>query len=142
MNARVVFDTSTLVGAIFRAGSVPDQALQQALGSFELCICAKVLAELRAVLSKPRFDRCITIEAREAFLELLRRNGTSFLIGESELSGVDPPCRDSSDNFVLALALAAKADFLVSSDHDLLVLNPWRGIPILTPSEFVAQFST
>ena len=30
---------------------------------------------------------------------------------------------------------------IISSDQDLLVLNPWRGIPILTPAQFVAQFS-
>jgi hypothetical protein len=53
---------------------------------------------------------------------------------------LDPPCRDKKDNFILALALVAQADAIVRSDHDLLALHPWNGIPILTPAQFVAQF--
>lgn len=142
MNLRVVFDTSTLVGAILRAGSVPARALQSVLYSFELYVCAESLAALQNSLSKPRLERYITAEARQAFLDLLRRNGESYVIGESELARVDPPCRDANDNFILALALAAQADAIVSSDNDLLVLHPWREIPILNPAEFMAQFST
>ena len=37
----------------------------------------------------------------------------------------------------LALALAAEAEVIVSSDEDLLVLHPWRGISILNPAEFI-----
>lgn len=46
-------------------------------------------------------------------------------------------CRDEKDNKYLELALAAAATMIVSSDHDLLALNPWRGIPIVTPAEYV-----
>jgi predicted nucleic acid-binding protein len=52
---------------------------------------------------------------------------------------VDPPCRDPKDNQFLALALVAEANLLISSDEDLLVLHPWRGIPIVTPALFLAQ---
>ena len=56
---------------------------------------------------------------------------------------IESACRDPKDNhfLALALALAAEADVLVSSDEDLLVLHPWRGIPIITPAEFLARFS-
>lgn len=49
-------------------------------------------------------------------------------------------CRDAKDNKYLELALAAQADTIVSSDHDLVVLDPWRGIRILTPADYVARF--
>lgn len=140
MNLRVVFDTSTLVGAALHESSVPDQALQRTLASFELCISAETLTELQSARSKPRLARYITVEARQAFVDVLRRNGTGYVVGESNLARVDPPCRDAKDNFILALALTANANIIVSSDHDLLVLNPWRGIPILTPAELVKQF--
>jgi predicted nucleic acid-binding protein len=58
---------------------------------------------------------------------------------EAASAALDPPCRDASDNFILTLALACRADAIVSSDQDLLVLNPWNGIPILTPAQFLAQ---
>jgi uncharacterized protein len=38
---------------------------------------------------------------------------------------------------VLELALSGEADYVVSGDQDLLVLNPFRGIPILTPRDFL-----
>ena len=46
-------------------------------------------------------------------------------------------CRDPKDNKYLELALAAGAHFIVSSDDDLLVLDPWRGIRILRPVDYV-----
>ena len=47
-------------------------------------------------------------------------------------------CRDAKDNRYLELALAASADIIVSGDQDLLVLDPWRGVRILSPAAFVA----
>jgi predicted nucleic acid-binding protein len=46
-------------------------------------------------------------------------------------------CRDKKDNKYLELALAAGASTIVSSDDDLLVLDPWRGIRILKPGDYV-----
>ena len=45
--------------------------------------------------------------------------------------------RDLADNIFLELAVDGHADYLVSGDKDLLVLNPFQGIPILTPAEFL-----
>ncbi len=46
-------------------------------------------------------------------------------------------CRDPTDDKFLELAVNGQADFIVSGDADLLVLNPFRGIPILSPATFV-----
>jgi hypothetical protein len=54
---RVVFDTSTLVSAALRVGSVPHQALVHALHIGDVCVCASTLAELDEVLMRPKFDR-------------------------------------------------------------------------------------
>ena len=48
--------------------------------------------------------------------------------------------RDAKDNQYLELALAAGATTIVSSDADLLDLDPWRGIRIVTPSAYVSRF--
>ena len=45
-------------------------------------------------------------------------------------------CRDPEDVKILGLALSAHADFIVTGDQDLLVLNEFRGIPIVTPRSF------
>jgi uncharacterized protein len=50
-------------------------------------------------------------------------------------------CRDPNDNKFLELAVAGNADYIVTGDKDLLVLNPFRNIRIITPKEFLAQFN-
>ncbi len=46
-------------------------------------------------------------------------------------------CRDSDDDKFLELAVSQKVTCIVSGDQDLLVLNPFQGIPILTADEFL-----
>jgi putative PIN family toxin of toxin-antitoxin system len=134
---RVVFDTSTLVSAALRVGSVPHQALLRALAGGEVCVSMSTLAELDTVLSRPKFDRYQTPALRMAFAALLRHRAALFAVSAAHEANVQPPCRDPQDNKFLALLLACEADVLVSSDADLLILHPWQGIPILTPAAFI-----
>jgi putative PIN family toxin of toxin-antitoxin system len=96
---------------------------------------------LEQVLDRGKFDRYRTRESRRAFVATIRQRSHLFAVELADLSAVDPPCRDPRDNQFLALALVAEADVLVSSDEDLLVLHPWRGIPIVRPAEFLAGFA-
>ena len=74
-----------------------------------------------------RFGAAIT------FSRLLRNTAIWF---EPAVSLTD--CRDPKDDKYLELALAAGAEIIVSSDDDLLVLHPWRGVQILRPAEYLA----
>ncbi len=139
MTLRVAFDTSTLVSAALRIGSVPYQALSLALATCDLCASLETLTELEQVLNREKFDRYLDRPLRQEFVALIRRNSRLFLIDDLGPSALDPSCRDHQDNKFLALALAANTDLLVSSDQDLLVLSPWRQIQILTPGEFLAS---
>ncbi|WP_459868116.1 putative toxin-antitoxin system toxin component, PIN family [Endothiovibrio diazotrophicus] len=49
-------------------------------------------------------------------------------------------CRDPKDNKFLELAVAGGASALITGDQDLLALHPFRGIPILAPADFLAQY--
>lgn len=135
---RVVFDSSTLIGAALRIGSVPHQALLKALFSCTVCASIGTMAEIEEVLNRSKFDRYLTRDKRQKFLGNLRRRARLFEVQNVSTIAIDPPCRDPRDNQFLALALEAEADAIVSSDEDLLVMNPWRGILILSPSEFLA----
>lgn len=136
---RVVFDTSTLVGAALRVESQPHRALAHALQEGEVCVSSATLAELDQVLMRPKFDRYQPTETRREFAALLRRRAALFVVSETQLSSVNPACRDPKDNQFLALLQACAADVLVSSDADLLVLHPWHGVPILTPAAFLEK---
>lgn len=138
MSRHIILDTSTLVSAALRTGSVPYQALIAALGAWDLCASAATLAELERVLMHRKFDRYLNRTLREEFVALIQRNAHLFAVRDEDIVKITPPCRDPKDNQFLALAIAAEAETIVTSDDDLLVLNPWRGIPILSPSEFLA----
>ncbi len=134
---RVVIDTSTLVSAALRVGSVPHQALFKALGACEHCASSATLDELEQVLKRDKFDRYLDAKTRFAFVVLVRQYTHLFAVLDADELNVQPACRDPKDNKFLALALVCEADAIICSEHDLLALNPWRSIPVLTPAGFV-----
>jgi putative PIN family toxin of toxin-antitoxin system len=141
MTVKVVFDTSCLISAALRPFSIPDQAVTAALTTCQLCVSIDGLEELDEVLHRQRFNSYVGLDARIAFLETIRTHSQVFAVTEGILSEVKGHCRDANDSFILALALSAQASVIVSGDYDLLVLNPWRGIPIMKPAQFLEQFS-
>ena len=138
MLRRVVLDTSTLVSAALRAGSIPHQALLKALASCELCTSSATLNELEQVLKRDKSDLYLDAQTRLSFVTLIGQHTHLFGVSKADELRVQPACRDPQDNKFLALALVCEADAIISSDNDLLVLTPWRSIPILTPAGFVS----
>lgn len=139
MKRKVVVDTSTLISAAIRPDSVPHRVLLAAVDQCEVCASIDTLSELDEVLARPKFNQYLDAEARQEFMSLVHEHFRLFSalpLGPGELS---PSCRDPRDDKFLALALAAQASVIVSSDDDLLALHPWRGIPILTPAEFLTR---
>ena len=139
MSRGVVFDTSTLVSAALRVGSIPYQALLEALAGYDLCACMETIAELEEVLDREKFDRYLDGPSRREFVALIRRNSRLFSIEDVDPASIKPSCRDVKDNKFLALTLVAETDLLVTSDEDLLVLRPWHGLRMITPGEFLSQ---
>lgn len=136
---RVVFDTSTLVGAALKPGSVPHQALGHALARCDVCASAQTWLELERVMQRKRLDRYLAHTARMEFAALLRQSMHFFAVTPADEAALQPRCRDAKDDKFLALVQVCEADALVSSDDDLLVLSPWRGVPVLRPAEFLAH---
>jgi putative PIN family toxin of toxin-antitoxin system len=129
-----VFDTNVVVSAALLAGSIPRQAFDKALDEGRLLISVPVLLELSEVLSRKKLDKYLLEEERMRFLIALLKEAELV-----EITEVVTDCRDVKDNKFLELAVSGKADYIVSGDEDLLVLNPFRGIPILTPREFLSD---
>jgi putative PIN family toxin of toxin-antitoxin system len=129
----IVFDALTLVGAALKPDSIPEQALLRAADVDVFALSAAIDAEIAEVLGRPRFAHAIPLAARRHFLRILRDSAVWF---EPAVRIAD--CRDAKDNKYLELALAAGAETIVSSDLDLLVLDPWRGVRILRPAAYLA----
>lgn len=129
---RFVFDTNVLVSALLLTDSVPGQALARAMKSGTLLISSDFVRELANVLGRDKFDRYIVRDERDRFLEALVRE--SELVEATERVRV---CRDPEDNRILELAVNGDAGVIVTGDRDLLVLNPFRGVRIAKPAEFL-----
>ena len=131
-NPRVVFDTNAIVSALLFHERSPRQALQQALTRGEWLLNPDVTEELAAVLRREKFDRYVTRKLREDFLRILIQKAVFVEITESIQA-----CRDPKDDKFLELAVSGKASHVISGDDDLLALNPFRDISILTPTQFL-----
>jgi len=133
---RVVLDTNVLVSAALRNGSPPHRTLLKARMQGRLLASEETLAEFRSVLLRDKFDRDVDRALREELLQEYEQLCTLVPIP-------DPPriraCRDPRDNKFLEVAVHGKADLIVTGDRDLLDLNPFHGIAILTPAEYLER---
>ncbi len=127
-----VFDTNVLVSAVLFERSVPRQAFDHALVRGRVLLSVETLAELASVLARPKFDRYLHAEERERFLVALVREAVLVEVHE-EIHA----CRDPRDDKFLEVAVSGGADRIISGDDDLLILSPFRGIPILPPADFL-----
>ena len=132
---RLVLDTNTAISGLLWHGT-PGKLIDAARAkSVLLCTSAVLLAELRGVLTRVKFAKQ---------LETRGLNAVGVFDGYAALTAIVIPAiihptviNDPSDDAVLACALAAKADLIVSGDRDLLTLKSFREIPIVTAAEAV-----
>lgn len=141
MTRRAVIDTSTLVSAVIRPDSIPHRVWLLAQQSCEILASSETFAESESVLHRKQLERYVDASTRDEFLSVFKSTVLWVEVSAADRLAVEPPCRDSKDNMFLALAAVGHANVIVSSDQDLLVLNPWRGIAILTPAQFLAEFN-
>ncbi|MBL8503659.1 MAG: putative toxin-antitoxin system toxin component, PIN family [Rhodocyclaceae bacterium] len=136
---RAVIDTNVLVSGLLWHGA-PHTLLEQVrAGSLTLVSSPALLAELENVIGRAKFDAILTRSAtsREDTLNELRQ--LAEVIEPPPLP--QPVCRDPDDDQVLALALAARVDLIVSGDEDLLALDSFQGIPIVSPAQAVLRIT-
>jgi len=136
---RVVVDVNVFVSGLLRPQGRPGQLLRLwQSGRFDLLYSLALLEELTAVVARPRLQR-LGLRPTDAHVvvEYLTEFGVLVLPAESVTV-----CRDPKDNHILEIALAARADAIVSGDSDLLTLHGFQGISILAPSDFLAFFPT
>ena len=132
---RVVFDTSTLIGVMLKPQSLPAQVFYHAAKYHRLVASSETIDELVEVTLRDKLDR---FRKREERLTVLAYYQSLVMV--VPITEVMTDCRDEKDNKFLSAAVSGQVDLLVSSDDDLLVLNPYRGIPVLTPRQYAEQF--
>lgn len=134
---RVVLDTGVFVSTLLVKEGVPAQVFAAwRARRFQLVISTAIIDELRGTLAKPRIRKRerFTEEEVSTLVELLEQD-TLLVPALADLSDIE--IRNPNDLMVLATAANGEADIIVAGDKDLLVLGIFRGIPILTPRQFL-----
>lgn len=127
---RFVFDTNVLISALLLSDSKPRRALNIALANGKLLLSFETLAELYQVLGRKQFRKYVDEESIRTFIAALAR--------EAEWVDVDVhlvACRDPKDDKFLELAVSGTATHIVTGDFDLLALDPFQDIRIITPDD-------
>jgi len=125
---KIVLDANVVIAA-FAARGLCESILELCFHSHDLLLCEDLLDEiLRNLHQKINLPGGIV----EDIGKLLRENASIV----SPIPLAADICRDPDDVKILGLAIAAHADCIVTGDKDLLILEKFQGIPILTPRSF------
>jgi len=133
---RVVVDTNVLISAALKDTSLPALAVRIVEGQGTLLKSVATEQQLIGVMARPYLATLIAPATRGWILGLLAKAEPVPIIQRIAA------CRDPTDDKFLELAVSGNADLILSGDADLLVLDPFRGMPILAPAAFVARAGT
>ena len=131
---RVVLAINVFISGALSTTSTPADALEKAIEQGQLLTSTATLRELIERLLSAKFDPYVSREKRAALLVRL-----GALIEMAEIVETVQASRDPKDDKFLDVAVNGRADVIVTGDRDLLALNPYRGIAILTPGDNISR---
>jgi uncharacterized protein len=129
---RFVIDTNMLMSSILIASSVSDRAFKKAKNSGILLFSEETFEELQQVITRPKFDKYVSISIRAEFIARLRKESIQIEITERIAT-----CRDSKDDKFLEVTVNGSANCIITGDQDLLILHPFRDVAIISPAQFL-----
>ncbi|MBI2118684.1 MAG: putative toxin-antitoxin system toxin component, PIN family [Elusimicrobia bacterium] len=124
---RIVFDSNILVAAFATRGLCNE--------IFELCLVQHQIFLSGGILQEVKKTLGVKIHLPEKRVQEIIKflQSKTTLVQPSECD--KKQCRDPNDLFVLGTAASARADLLISGDHDLLILKQYGNTKIVTPRE-------
>lgn len=132
LQGRWVLDTNLLVSRLLVPSGPAARAVDHALERGILLVSEATLEELVHVVARPKFDPYVSTAERQQFIRLLG--------GIARIVNITTPitaCRDPKDDKFLEVAIHGEADAIVTGDEDLLALDPFHGIRIVRPVDFL-----
>ncbi len=131
-----VVDTSCFISANLIANSTSAICFDRILRLGRIAMSDSILTEYTEVIYRKKLDKYLTQSKRIAILTALEKNAVFFNVVEK----IDS-CEDKKDNMFLELAVACNASCIISGDFHLLVMHPFRKIPILNPTDFLVSYN-
>ncbi len=114
---------------------MPRRVANWVIRNCEILMSRAVYSETSEVLNRPKFQKYFPDREPDTLLAQIEAVAQKVEISEKIVA-----CRDPKDDMYLELAVAGKADCIITGDKALKDLHPFRGIPILTAAEFKEQF--
>jgi putative PIN family toxin of toxin-antitoxin system len=130
---RAVIDTNVLASGIFWKGTPLKVIEAWTDGKIKLIVSGEILIEYERVLTI--LNKKAQLQNFDQILELINLNAELV----NPVAFTRPVCRDKDDDKFLAAALGGNAQYIVTGDDDLLVLNGHQGLKIMKPKEFLGQ---
>jgi len=131
---RALFDTNVLLAAFLTEGVCEKLLTRARKRHFDLITCPFILHEFERILVR-KFSA--TKQEKETALALIAEAARDVVEPSETPVGA---CRDKDDDNILACAVEAAAEYLVTGDKDLLLMKTFKGIRIVTPREFELLF--
>ena len=131
---KAVFDTNILIAAFLTEGLCSGLLIRARKRNFDLVLSDDIIREFKNTLTR-KFKISsadvseITSIVTEAVSEIIDKT-----------IPIARTCRDQDDDMIIACAVSATADYIVTGDEDLLVLKRYKNIVIINPRNFEALF--
>lgn len=126
----IVIDSSVWISALQFDGT-PWFAIQKALNSGQFAVCDQIVDEIiRTLTEKMRWElKRIREDLASHFKDAVR----VVIYGN-----IREVCRDPHDDAIIECAVNSHANLIISGDKDLLVLEKYKSIRIVTPAQYIA----
>lgn len=132
---RLVLDTHVLISAALQPNGSPRAVVEMIRAARGVLLFSdETFDELQTRIHRAKFDTYVSHNRRSVFLVQLEAASEWVSIIGAKLG-----CRDPEDDKLLETALMGEADCIVTGDQDLQVMSPFHHIPILSPTDFLAQ---
>jgi len=128
---KLVLDTNIYVSAFYWGGSSQKIIDRISEGMDILYISNSILNEVADVMARPKFKS--TPEIIDKYIKAIEKIGKKvFPIGN--VKGI---CRDSDDDDKIECGILSMADYIITGDEDLLILEKYQDLKIVTPKEYL-----
>ncbi|MEO6673768.1 MAG: putative toxin-antitoxin system toxin component, PIN family [Ginsengibacter sp.] len=131
-----MFDTNILISAALLPNTTSRKALDKTIDLGVIAASNKTIDEFIEVLFRQKFDKYFLLD-NERWI-IINKLEISAKLFAPDISITE--CRDPKDNKFLELAISANASCIITGDKDLLVLHPFRNIPLLNAIDFINHF--
>jgi len=132
---KVVLDTNVLVSGLLVPAGLPGRIIDLWIdGAISVALTSELLEEYLSVIARPKFDSIAGPSDRCRIVgELVSLANTSIVVPRVRVQAL----KDPADNVVLSCAVEAGANSVISGDQNLLRLQEYLGIPIVSPAVFL-----